>query len=38
LVLTWPFGTLQHADSLTGTFNDLSTATSPYTNAPISTV
>ncbi|HVV71453.1 MAG TPA: LamG-like jellyroll fold domain-containing protein [Verrucomicrobiae bacterium] len=33
LVLAWPFGTLQQADQLNGTFTDISTATSPYTNA-----
>jgi hypothetical protein len=37
LVLSWPFGTLQQADQVTGTFSDMTTATSPYTNA-ISTV
>ena len=33
VVLSWPFGTLQQADQAAGTFNDLGTATSPYTNA-----
>lgn len=34
LILSWPFGTLQQADQATGQYNDLLTATSPYTNAP----
>jgi hypothetical protein len=33
LVLTWPFGTLQSATSLTGTYGAINGATSPYTNA-----
>lgn len=33
VVLSWPFGTLQQADQLAGGFSDLSTATSPYTQA-----
>jgi hypothetical protein len=33
LVLSWPFGTLQQGDQATGTYSDLPTATSPYTNA-----
>jgi hypothetical protein len=33
LVLSWPFGTLQQANQVDGTFTDISTATSPYTNA-----
>ena len=32
-ILSWPFGTLQQADHATGTFGDLPSATSPYTNA-----
>jgi hypothetical protein len=38
VVLTWPFGTLQQADQVTGTFTDISTATSPYTNTPSGTM
>jgi hypothetical protein len=30
LVLSWPFGTLQQADSIAGTFNDVTGATSPF--------
>jgi len=37
VVLAWSFGTLQEADQATGTFNDISTATSPYTNTPSET-
>jgi hypothetical protein len=33
LVLTWPFGTLQSAPSITGTFTNVPGATSPRTNA-----
>lgn len=33
LVLSWPFGTLQEAESVTGPYVDVSSATSPYTNA-----
>jgi len=33
VVLSWPFGTLQQADQPTGSFSDLTTATSPYTTA-----
>ena len=33
LVLSWPFGTLQQAEQVTGTYSDLTSATSPYTNA-----
>jgi hypothetical protein len=36
LVLSWPFGTLQQADKVDGTYTDLGTATSPYTT-PIGT-
>jgi hypothetical protein len=32
LVLSWPFGTLQEAASVTGPYVDVSGATSPYTN------
>jgi hypothetical protein len=37
IVLTWPIGTLQQADDVTGTYTDVTVATSPYTtpaNAP----
>ena len=34
VILSWPFGTLQQADSVTGNFTDLPGVTSPYTNAP----
>jgi hypothetical protein len=37
VVLSWPFGTLQQSDQVTGQYNDLSSATSPYTNAPSGT-
>jgi hypothetical protein len=30
LILTWPQGTLQSAGSVTGTYGDLPSATSPY--------
>ncbi len=33
VVLSWPFGTLQQADQAAGTYSDMPTATSPYTNA-----
>ncbi|MBE0544749.1 MAG: hypothetical protein IH623_25710 [Verrucomicrobia bacterium] len=31
LILSWPFGTLQQADSVTGTYTDMPAATSPHT-------
>ena len=31
--LTWPVGTLQSAPAVTGTYTDVTGATSPYTNA-----
>jgi hypothetical protein len=34
VILSWPFGTLQQADTVPGDFAPLSGATSPYTNAP----
>jgi Concanavalin A-like lectin/glucanases superfamily len=34
VVLSWPFGTLQAAPAVTGTYTNVTTATSPYTNAP----
>jgi hypothetical protein len=34
LVLSWPFGTLQHASQVTGGWSDLTGITSPYTNSP----
>ena len=34
VVLSWPFGTLQAAPSVTGTYTNVSGATSPLTNAP----
>jgi hypothetical protein len=34
VVLSWPFGTLEAAPAVSGTYNDLTSATSPYTNAP----
>jgi hypothetical protein len=34
IILTWPQGTLQEANNVTGPYNDLTSATSPYTNAP----
>lgn len=33
IVLSWPFGTLQQSEALTGTFVDVPGATSPYTSA-----
>ena len=33
VILTWPSGTLQSATSVSGTYNDISGATSPYTNS-----
>jgi len=33
VVLTWPVGTLQAAGLVTGTFTNVTSATSPYTNA-----
>ena len=35
IILSWPGGTLQEADQVTGPYTDTG-ATSPYTNAPIS--
>jgi hypothetical protein len=32
LILSWPQGTLQSAPAVTGTYTNISTATSPYTN------
>jgi hypothetical protein len=34
VVLSWPFGTLQAAPAATGTYTNVTTASSPYTNAP----
>lgn len=34
VVLSWPFGTLQAATAVTGTYANVLGATSPYTNAP----
>ena len=34
VVLSWPFGTLQAAPLPTGIYTNITTATSPYTNAP----
>ena len=34
IVLSWPFGTLQQANALSGPYSELSGITSPYTNAP----
>jgi hypothetical protein len=31
-VLSWPFGTLEAAPAVTGTYTNVTTATSPYTN------
>lgn len=31
--LSWPYGTLQEASSVNGSFTDLPAATSPYTNS-----
>lgn len=33
LILTWPAGTLQQSTSVNGTYDDIPTATSPYTTA-----
>jgi hypothetical protein len=33
VILTWPVGTLQEATVITGSFNDVLGATSPYTNS-----
>lgn len=33
VILTWPSGTLQAATSVSGTYSDISGATSPYTNS-----
>jgi hypothetical protein len=33
LILTWPSGILQSAESVTGNYGPVSGATSPYTNA-----
>jgi hypothetical protein len=33
LVLTWSQGTLQSAPTVTGNYNDINGATSPYTNS-----
>ncbi|HSU57660.1 MAG TPA: LamG-like jellyroll fold domain-containing protein [Candidatus Dormibacteraeota bacterium] len=35
VVLTWPSGTLQQADVVTGPYTTVPSATSPYTNAPV---
>lgn len=34
VVLSWPFGTLQQAPSVNGTYADQTSITSPYTNSP----
>jgi hypothetical protein len=34
VVVSWPLGTLQQANSLTGPWYAVASATSPYTNAP----
>ena len=34
VVLSWPFGTLQSAPAVTGTYTNVPSATSPLTNAP----
>lgn len=34
LVLSWPFGTLQSAPAVSGTYSNEVSVTSPYTNAP----
>ena len=34
VVLSWPVGTLQAAPAVTGNYTNVTTATSPYTNAP----
>jgi hypothetical protein len=36
-VLAWPFGTLQHADVVSGPYTDVTGATSPYTATPSGT-
>lgn len=33
VILSWPFGTLQQADQVTGLYTDMTTATSPHTNS-----
>jgi hypothetical protein len=33
VILTWPTGVLQQASTLTGTYTDVGSATSPYTNS-----
>jgi hypothetical protein len=38
VILTWPFGTLQQSDAVTGPYTDVPSVTSPYTNAPSSTM
>ncbi len=37
VVLSWPFGTLQSAPAVTGTYTNVPSATSPLTNAPSQT-
>jgi hypothetical protein len=37
VVLSWPFGTLQSAPAVTGTYTNMLSATSPFTNAPSQT-
>jgi hypothetical protein len=37
LVLTWPSGTLQQSDTLTGPYTNVSNAISPYTASPAAT-
>jgi hypothetical protein len=32
IILTWPFGTLQHADAVSGSYTSINGAASPYTN------
>jgi hypothetical protein len=34
VVVTWPNGTLQQADQVTGPYTDMTGVTSPYTNSP----
>jgi len=34
IILSWPSGTLQQADQVNGTYNDMTGVTSPYTNTP----
>lgn len=36
-ILSWPFGTLQQADAVSGNYVDMPTTTSPYTNSPTGT-